>query len=78
MSEESQNVLRAALRSPITEREEVAAGLLASLEGNADGPAEAAGPQEIERRARRARDGLSAGADWQAVRRRIEERLGEQ
>ena len=64
MTEQSQNVLSEALRLSRGERAEVAVELLASLDGAADPGAEAAWAEEVERRARRAREGVSTGADW--------------
>jgi len=70
--------LREALTLPIAERADVAAELLASLDAaEADNPAEveAAWAAEIERRARRAIAGESAGIPWEDVRQRAEEEL---
>jgi putative addiction module component (TIGR02574 family) len=71
-------LLQAALKLPHTERADVAAELLASLEEEpAGGPEEVekAWAAEIERRARRVLAGESAGVPWGEVRQRIEERL---
>jgi putative addiction module component (TIGR02574 family) len=59
---------------PADERADLAAELLASLEGPADDPAEveAAWAIEIERRARRVMSGESVGEPWEDVRTRIE------
>ena len=71
-------LLQQALKLPHTERADVAAELLASLD---DEPAdsleevEKAWATEIERRARRALAGESVGVPWGEVRRRIEGRL---
>ena len=70
MTEQSQNVLSEALRLSQGERAEVAVELLASLDGDSDPDAEAAWAEEVERRARRARAGVSAGDDWQTVQKR--------
>ena len=70
--------MREALELPVTERADLAAELLASLD---DGPpedraaVEAAWAEEIERRARRAMSGESAGIPWEEVRRRAEAEL---
>ena len=67
-----------ALKLPHTERADVAAELLASLE---EEPAESleeverAWALEIERRARRVLGGESAGTPWEPVKERIEGRL---
>lgn len=72
-------LLQEALKLPHTERADVAAELLASLEEEpADNleEVERAWAIEIERRARRVLAGESAGASWGQVRQRIEGRLG--
>jgi len=71
-------LLQEALKLPPTERADVAAALLASLdEEPADNleEVEKAWAAEIERRARRVLAGESAGVPWEQVRRRIEGRL---
>jgi putative addiction module component (TIGR02574 family) len=78
MSSRAQDLLREALALPLDERADVAAELLASLDdAAAERPAdvEAAWAAEIERRARRALADESAGAPWDAVRRRAEAEL---
>ena len=75
MTEQSQNVLSEALRLSRGERAEVAVELLASLDGDVDPDAEAAWAEEVERRAHRARDGVSTGDDWQTVRKRVQGRV---
>ena len=78
MSSRAQELLREALTLPIEERADVAAELLASLdEAPPDDPAEveAAWAREIERRARRAMSGESAGEVWEDVRARVVRRL---
>ena len=75
MTEQSQTVLGEALRLPMAERAEVAVELLASLDGEVDRDAEAAWVEEVERRARRAHEGVSTGADWQTVREHVKQRL---
>lgn len=68
-------LLQEALKLPHTERADVAAELLASLD---EAPAEnleeveRAWAAEIERRARRVLAGESAGAPWEQVKERIE------
>lgn len=59
---------------PPEERADLAAELLASLDGPPDDPAEveAAWATEIEKRARRVLEGKSTGEPWEDVRRRIE------
>ena len=78
MTSRAQELLREALTLPIAERADVAAELLASLDGaEADNPAEveAAWAAEIERRARRVIAGESAGIPWEDVRQRAEAEL---
>jgi putative addiction module component (TIGR02574 family) len=78
MTSRAQDVLREALSLPITERADVAAELLASLDGVATediAEVEAAWAAEIEKRARRVMAGESSGAAWEDVRRRAEAEL---
>ncbi len=71
MSDTTRQVIEQALRLPVKERAEIAAELLASIDGEGDADAEAAWAAEIERRARRAIAGDSKGTDWQVVRGRL-------
>ena len=64
MSKTAQKVLDEALRLQLAERAELAAELLASLDGEPDEDVEAAWAAEIERRAARARSGGDAGRPW--------------
>ncbi|MDA1095296.1 MAG: addiction module protein [Acidobacteria bacterium] len=71
MTSRAQAVLRDALDLPVDERADLAAELLASLDG--DGPedqaaVEEAWAKEIERRARRVMSGESQGIPWEEVR----------
>jgi len=78
MTSRAQELLREALTLPIAERADVAAELLASLDAaEAENAAEveAAWAAEIERRARRAIAGESAGIPWEDVRQRAEAEL---
>jgi putative addiction module component (TIGR02574 family) len=78
MPSRAQELLREALALPLSERADVAAELLASLDdAAAEHPAdvEAAWATEIERRARRVMAGESTGIPWQDVRRRAEAEL---
>lgn len=71
-------LLQEALKLPHSERADVAAELLASLEGQpADDPSEVeeAWAAEIERRARRVLAGESPGTPWEDVKQRLEGRL---
>jgi len=78
MTSRAQGLLREALTLPIDERADVAAELLASLDGaGIDDPAdvEAAWAAEIEKRARRVMAGESHGIAWEDVRARAEAAL---
>jgi putative addiction module component (TIGR02574 family) len=75
MSTEARHILEEALRLPVEERAEVAAELLASVDGEPDADADAAWAAEIDRRARRALAGQSQGRAWEDVRRDIEAKL---
>lgn len=68
MSKTGQKVLHEALRLELAERAELAAELLASLDGEPDQDVEAAWAAEIERRAARARSGKDAGRPWAEAR----------
>ena len=68
MSRTTQRVLDEALRLDLSDRAELAAELLASLDGGPDQDAEAAWAAEIERRAERARSGADAGRPWAEIR----------
>jgi hypothetical protein len=78
MTSRAQELLREALTLAVSERADVAAELLASLDDAAtENPAEveAAWAAEIERLARRVMAGESAGVLWEDVRRRAEAEL---
>lgn len=64
-------LLADALQLALPERAELAAELLASLDGAPDSDAEAAWSAEIERRAERARSGEDDGRPWPEVHDRI-------
>ena len=68
MSKMGQKVLYEALRLGLAERAELAAELIASLDGERDDDAEAAWAAEIERRASRARTGEDGGRGWTEAR----------
>jgi putative addiction module component (TIGR02574 family) len=75
MSGRAQELLREAMALTVSERADLAAELLASLDEDAaqdSAEVEAAWADEIERRARRAMAGDSAGIPWDDVRRRAE------
>jgi putative addiction module component (TIGR02574 family) len=67
----AEKLLEDALKLGLGERAELAAELLASLDGAPDRDVEAAWAAEIERRAERARSGADLGAPWPEVRDRI-------
>jgi hypothetical protein len=68
MSKMGQRVLDEALRLDLSERAELAAELIASLDGEPDEDVEAAWAAEIERRAARARSSQDAGRPWAEAR----------
>ena len=63
MSDDTRHLLDEALRLSLPERAELAAELLASIDGAPDADAEQAWAVEIERRAERALRGESRGRD---------------
>jgi len=70
-------LLHAALALSSKERAKLAHGLLRSLDGPADGDADAAWTAEIARRARELDDGSVEAVDWESARERIAQRLPE-
>lgn len=68
-------LLDQALELPTRERADLAAELIASLDGPSDPDVEEAWAAEIERRATRALSGESRGIPWDEVRRRAERDL---
>jgi putative addiction module component (TIGR02574 family) len=75
MSKTGQKVLDEALRLELSERAELAAELLASLDGEPDEDVEAAWAAEIERRVERVRSGKDAGSPWAEARDRAKDAL---
>jgi len=75
VSKTGEKVLEQALRLELPERAELAAELLASLDGERDDDVEAAWAAEIERRAARARSGEDPGRPWAEVRDRVRDGL---
>ena len=75
MTKAAEKLLTDALKLALPERAELAAELLASLDGAPDFDAEAAWSVEIDRRAERARSGADAGKAWTDVRDRIQGEL---
>jgi len=68
MSKTGQKVLDEALQLELSERAELAAELLASLDGERDEDVDAAWAAEIKRRAERARSGQDLGTPWAEAR----------
>ena len=75
MSKTGQDVLHEALQLDLSERAELVAELLASLDGEPDEDVEAAWAAEVERRAARARSGQDVGKPWAEVRDQIRNAL---
>ncbi len=75
MGKAGQKVLDEALQLELSERAELAAELLASLDGEPDEEAEAAWADEIKRRLTRARSGADEGRPWPAVRDAVKDAL---
>ncbi len=75
MTERAKQLLDDVLRLSLPERAELAAELLASMDGEPEADVEAAWAAEIERRAERALAGQSEGTPWSVVRERIERQL---
>lgn len=75
MSKAGQRVLDEALRLEISERAELAAELLASLDGESAEDVQAAWAAEIERRGARAQSGEDAGRSWTEARNTAEDSL---
>ena len=75
MGKTGQKVLDEALQLELSERAELAAELLASLDGEPDEDVEVAWAAEIERRAERARSGEDPGRPWVEVRDRAKDAL---
>ena len=68
MSERARKLLHDAMDLPVSERAELAADLLASLDGDPDAEVEAAWASEIERRAREALANPDNDVAWETVR----------
>ena len=75
MTKATEAVLANALRLRPDERAELAAELLASLDGPADPDAEAAWALEIKRRVQGIEEGTIELEPWQDVKRRIENEI---
>ena len=75
MGRAAKEFLQEALGLPTRARADLAAELIASLDGPADPDVEAGWAAEIERRASRVLGGESLGIPWDEVRRRAERDL---
>ena len=71
MSKTTDEILNNAMRLSTTDRAELAAALLASLDGEPDDAVEAAWAAEIQRRVERVRSGEAKGRSWPEVRERL-------
>ncbi len=74
MSKVTDDILSNAMRLSTAERAELAAELLASLDGEPEEEVEAAWAAEIQRRVERVRSGTAKGRPWPEVRKRLERR----
>lgn len=74
MSKTTDDILNNAMRLSTTERAELAAALLASLDGDTEDAVEAAWAAEIQRRVERVRSGETKGRPWAEVREHLEQR----
>jgi putative addiction module component (TIGR02574 family) len=72
MSKTTDDILNNAMRLSTTARAELAAALLASLDGDPEDAVEAAWATEIQRRVERARSGEAKGRPWSEVHERLE------
>jgi putative addiction module component (TIGR02574 family) len=68
MTERARKLLNDAMELPLPERAELAADLLASLDGEPDADVEAAWASEVERRARDAHANPDDDVAWETVR----------
>ena len=77
MTKLGQKVLDEALQLEVTERAELIAELIASLDGEPEADVEAAWAAEIERRSIRARSSDEDGRTWEQVRDATKDRLND-
>jgi len=68
MSKRLEDILRSAAKLSTTERAELAAALLASLDSDPEEVVEVAWNAEIQRRVERVRTGAATGRPWSEVR----------
>ncbi len=71
MTKRSRDLLDEARQLPLEERADLAAEILATLDGDTEPDAEAMWAAEIERRARRVLAGETQGEPWEQVRDRL-------
>src|SRR3972149_5202357 len=76
MSKRTEDILNNAMRLSATERAELAAALLASLDGEPEDAVEAAWAAEIQRRVARVRAGGAKGRPWPEVPERLRQQAG--
>ncbi len=76
MTEAARHIIDEALKLKVAERAEVAAELLASLDGEPEADIEKAWADEIQRRIERIRNGTAKGRPWSEVRSDLERRRG--
>lgn len=74
MNETTRKFVDEALRLSVAERAEIAAALLASIDGPADDDVEAAWAAEIARRVQLIRGGQAKARAWEEVREDLERR----
>jgi putative addiction module component (TIGR02574 family) len=72
MTKAAEDLLHDAMALPLAERAELAAELLASLDGEPEEAVEAAWAAEIDRRVDRIRRGEATGRPWEDVRADLE------
>ena len=75
MTKAARDVLEEALKLAIAERADLAAALLASLDGEPEEQVEAAWAAEIQRRIDRIETGTEALLPWEDVERRIDKEI---
>ncbi len=76
MGEEARKLLLEALRLPLQERAELAADLLASMDGEPDEDVEQAWAAEAERRVRCYLSGQDSAGDWETLRSELRSEYG--
>ena len=75
MTKAAEDILDDALALPLDQRAELAAELLASLDGEPDEAVEEAWTAEIVRRVERIQRGEAKGRPWEEIRAELEQRL---